>query len=542
VPDVHKIEREKSRMLSLRCACPCVFLVPPTEHSFSLFLAMSSNSPHSFSTPTKRNSQNSNQLPLPSGLSATPQRQPPRQPTSPVSAGFVVPPIPHAPPPAPFSSSTHAGGIQPSVSFFRPSRPTYYSRPGSPSSGHGDVPLVRIDADERPHTADSSVQNHDQQQMLKMMKQSREPLLPGPGPAPQSPSTSNAPLSPARSATRLVRTSLDRMFGINRGMSFDKYDERKQSLHQPRPTTSTSSSSSSPRPSFIPTPPDVSPPLRAIPVIDSATGKPLRRWKKHPSRNRFFLNGRLLTGGDTPWAFIGSFSLVLVVSGVWFGTTAVWWWNNESPAVAAVGAYLSLVVISTMLATATIDPGILPRNLDPDPPYPATSPSDGGIRAPMPRDLKVRTDVVRVKYCPTCQTYRPPRSSHCKMCDNCVDGCDHHCQWVNNCIGRRNYTTFFALLLSAVSKPTSYLELIADSRSALDNNYNTNNRHRRSSPLLCYSSTVLPSFWTVLPRCSKYQSGYRKRRGVQPLNCGLLARRRAVELPHEVAVFQYYHN
>jgi len=54
-----------------------------------------------------------------------------------------------------------------------------------------------------------------------------------------------------------------------------------------------------------------------------------------------------------------------------------------------------------------------------------------------------------VKYCPTCKTYRPPRSSHCKMCDNCVDGCDHHCQWVNNCVGRRNYTSFFVLLLSA---------------------------------------------------------------------------------------------
>lgn len=68
----------------------------------------------------------------------------------------------------------------------------------------------------------------------------------------------------------------------------------------------------------------------------------------------------------------------------------------------------------------------------------------------MPRDLKVRADVVRVKYCHTCRTYRPPRSSHCKMCDNCVDGCDHHCQWVNNCVGHRNYTTFFVLLSSAV--------------------------------------------------------------------------------------------
>ena len=56
----------------------------------------------------------------------------------------------------------------------------------------------------------------------------------------------------------------------------------------------------------------------------------------------------------------------------------------------------SLLILLIRLITvmqATRDPGILPRNLDPDPPYPSTSPSDGGVRAPMPRDLKVRADV-----------------------------------------------------------------------------------------------------------------------------------------------------
>jgi palmitoyltransferase ZDHHC9/14/18 len=62
----------------------------------------------------------------------------------------------------------------------------------------------------------------------------------------------------------------------------------------------------------------------------------------------------LLTGGDSPWAFIASFSLVLIIAGVWFGTTAVWWWQNKSPAVAAVGAYLSLLTISTMLTTVCL--------------------------------------------------------------------------------------------------------------------------------------------------------------------------------------------
>ena len=146
-----------------------------------------------------------------------------------------------------------------------------------------------------------------------------------------------------------------------------------------------------------------------------------------------------------------SFSLTIFLCGLWCSTTCVFWWqySKGTKAIVIVGAYLAALVLSTMITTATTDPGILPRNLDPDPPYPATSPSDGDVKVPLPRDLKVRTQVVRVKYCGTCRIYRPPRSSHCKMCDNCVDDCDHHCQWVNNCIGRRNYTTFFALISSA---------------------------------------------------------------------------------------------
>ncbi|KAI0929198.1 hypothetical protein AcV5_006528 [Taiwanofungus camphoratus] len=201
---------------------------------------------------------------------------------------------------------------------------------------------------------------------------------------------------------------------------------------------------------FVPVPPpDMRPPLAAVPMLHPESKRLMRNWESHPSRNRFFLGGRFLTGGDSPWAFVGSLVVVLSITGVWFGTTCVWWWRHESPAVAVVGAYMCLLTMSSMFATAFRDPGILPRNLDPDPPYPSHTSSES-LRAPLPRDLKVRAGIVRTKYCQTCRTYRPPRSSHCKMCDNCVDGCDHHCQWVNNCVGRRNYTSFFTFLLSAV--------------------------------------------------------------------------------------------
>lgn len=405
------------------------------------------------------------------------------------SASFFHPSRPSYPPPSPSSPHARRGSLASIVSSEAPASDVLHLT--TLSERHSQ-------ASDGTSTSEHSIKDGKDtaaKSRAPTAKPSREPLLPiGPRPA-RRPSLNTAQLTPygthdaSLSPSGRVRDSFEKLF--KRGMSTDgsRQSPSRTSHVSPiempsqtpaglrsfeaSPTSPTAApripfelgasghrksssshsflrSSPSPTPSFIPAPPPGAYPPRAFtPAVDASTGKPMRNWQNYPSRNHFFLAGHMLTGGDAPWAFVASLAVVLGITGVWFGTTCVWWWKHESPAVAAVGAYMCLLTISSMFATAFRDPGILPRNLDPDPPCP-TAVSTESLRGPLPRDIKVRRGVVRTKYCQTCRTYRPPRASHCKMCDNCVDGCDHHCQWVNNCIGRRNYTTFFTFLFSAV--------------------------------------------------------------------------------------------
>ncbi|ORY33989.1 DHHC palmitoyltransferase-domain-containing protein [Naematelia encephala] len=183
-----------------------------------------------------------------------------------------------------------------------------------------------------------------------------------------------------------------------------------------------------------------------------------RRVRKYKTFNNplttWFCGGHMMTGGDSPHSMALTLVLLFGISGLWVGTTGWWLWahgsdyglvNGGGVGVMVVFIYLFGLTVSSILVSALRDPGIIPRGLDPDPPLE----QDGDWEEAKPRQVSVGNANVPIKYCETCKTYRAPRSSHCRLCGNCVDGIDHHCSYIHTCVGRRTYLSFLVLLISA---------------------------------------------------------------------------------------------
>lgn len=146
--------------------------------------------------------------------------------------------------------------------------------------------------------------------------------------------------------------------------------------------------------------------------------------------------------------------LIVVTSGLFFAFDCPYLYEEVSPAVPFIAAWLFIFVMSTLLRTAFSDPGIVPRASAEEAAYIEktleTPSQDPQTYRPPPRvkEITINGQTVKLKFCFTCKIFRPPRASHCSMCDNCVERFDHHCPWFGNCVGKRNYKFFFMFLVS----------------------------------------------------------------------------------------------
>lgn len=123
--------------------------------------------------------------------------------------------------------------------------------------------------------------------------------------------------------------------------------------------------------------------------------------------------------------------------------------NNANPAPLVIEALLLICSQYFMYCTACTEPGYLLKQTN--------GIAKGPINAPIitedyEKDNRTfnfvyGSTIRRVKYCPTCHIWRPPRTSHCPSCQHCVQKFDHHCPWIGNCVGKRNYRYFLSFLM-----------------------------------------------------------------------------------------------
>uniref|UniRef100_A0A7N0SVJ6 S-acyltransferase n=1 Tax=Kalanchoe fedtschenkoi TaxID=63787 RepID=A0A7N0SVJ6_KALFE len=190
-------------------------------------------------------------------------------------------------------------------------------------------------------------------------------------------------------------------------------------------------------------------------VVGEDQTKLVRTYKAWKGNNVFCLQGRLIFGPDVRSLPLTIFLIVgpLIIFLVMVGRKLMDDFNHWGVAVVVAPVVFTCWTLCVLLLTSSRDPGIIPRNKRPPEPegYERSAESLPGQtpRLPRTKDVVVNGTVVKVKYCDTCMMYRTPRSSHCSICDNCVERFDHHCPWVGQCIGVRNYRFFYMFVTSA---------------------------------------------------------------------------------------------
>ena len=157
--------------------------------------------------------------------------------------------------------------------------------------------------------------------------------------------------------------------------------------------------------------------------------------KKIYGKNKFCCNYLGVTGSKF-YHIIYSF---LLISIPYLGMLIILIYNKNIVSITfpiVINSFFYIIENFAGLLGGCTDPGILPRQ------------GEDFYYNPSKPLLKtvVNGHVITLTFCYSCSLFRPPRTSHCSLCDNCVERFDHHCLWLGTCIGKRNYKYFYLLV------------------------------------------------------------------------------------------------
>ena len=151
-------------------------------------------------------------------------------------------------------------------------------------------------------------------------------------------------------------------------------------------------------------------------------------------KNKLLCNNKFLVGNKYYHLIISLLFLTLPTSV--FISSMIKIKSNVSIAITVIVLVIYFPILFYLLKGGTSDPGIIERNNE----YAFYENRKSSIK------INIKGHMVNLNYCYTCFHFRPPRTSHCAECDNCVEKFDHHCLWMGTCVGKRNYRYFYIVL------------------------------------------------------------------------------------------------
>ena len=152
-----------------------------------------------------------------------------------------------------------------------------------------------------------------------------------------------------------------------------------------------------------------------------------------------------------PRKYLATHILMVLLMALYY---AVCGWRSPL-ALLVVSVCLHLLGLGMLLILGQKDPGIVPKIFsDYERQDLQVIPIGRDYLSGSVRDyqrifgMTIKTHSLKVKFCPNCLIFRPPRTSHCYDCNMCVERFDHHCPWIGTCVGKGNYPFFFAFVFS----------------------------------------------------------------------------------------------